>query len=135
MTYGFLGVFSSNPLQKFQHPAASSARGRLVSRSDAACVAEDELAPLSLQRFLPARCARREERIRRLLSHPRYLGFVAFSAGFCTSISLIAPRAAPSQSRGLARLACSATEIPAPCSIPVLGFDFVSAFAGRSMAE
>lgn len=124
-----------NPLKKFQHPAALSTRGQLMSRSSAACVSEDESAPLSLHCFLPVRCAWRDECIQRLLSHPRYLGFVAFSMGFCKRISLRAPRAAPSQSRGLAWPACSTAEIPAPCSIPVLDFDLISAFAGRSMAE
>lgn len=135
MTYGFLGVFFPNPLKNFQHPAALSARGQLMSRSYAACVSEDESAPLSLQCFLPASCAWCDECIRRLLSHPRCLGFVAFSMGFCKSISLRAPRAAPSQSRQLTQPACSTAKIPAPCFIPVLGFDFISAFAGRSMAE
>ena len=90
MTYGFLEVLSPNPLKK--DTAALSTCGQVTSRSDATCVAEDEFAPFFLQCFLPVLCVGYEECIQHLLSHPRYLGSVAFSVGF----PLIAVRAAPS---------------------------------------
>lgn len=92
MTYSFLGVFSSNHLKSFQHPSASSTCGYIVS---------------NLPFFFPALYARCDELIQHLLSHPRFSGFVAFSMGFCKSISLTVPKA---------------TEIP--CSILVLGSNF-----------
>lgn len=84
--------FLPQPFNKFQHPAASSTRSRLVSRSDAACVAKDEFAPLSLQHFLPTRCAWCEERIQRLLSNPIYLGvFLLFLWAFAKLFHLSHP--------------------------------------------
>lgn len=85
MTYSFLGVCSSNPLKSFQHLTASSTRGQLMRLSSPQC-------------FFPALYAGCEEHIQHLLSHPRYLGFVALSMGFCKSISLTALGAAASQS-------------------------------------
>lgn len=89
VTYSFLGVFSPSPLMSFQHPAASSTRGQPVRMSSLQFPSN---APFPV---LHAGC---EEPVQHLLTHPRYLGFVAFSTGFCKSISLTVPRAAASQS-------------------------------------
>lgn len=109
------------------HPAASA---HVASPSTGVVLVA--LLRMSSLHFLPNTSS---QLIQRLLSHPRDLHFISFSTSFYKRISLIAPQATPSQSGGLARPACSAAESPAPCSIPVLGFDSVSAFASGSKAE
>lgn len=47
MTSSFLGFSSPSPLKKFQHSAASRTRDGLVSRGNAACVANHEFMPRS----------------------------------------------------------------------------------------
>lgn len=99
MTYSFPEGFSPGPLKMFQHPAASSARGRLVSGSDAVGVAEDEFTPLSLQRSLHTVLSV-ESTSGSCFPSSDIWALLFFCVGSCKSISPAAPRAAPSQRQG-----------------------------------